>query len=370
MEIEAWYGQDPQTRRWICPLRLRWGLRERQEISPELEERLCLAAVMTGSYEAAAQVAARFGSSANDSLIHEHVRQAGQRAEQAAEERTRKALDPATRGQVIAQAKAQAPRKGFDLVVMLDGWLMRHRGPQWGLKPPEASAERVAWRETKMAIVYRLAERVESQSGRGAIMEKFVVGWCGDPEELGRRLYAEALRRGLNQARRVYVVADGAVWIWNVVADRLGPVAEVLDIMHARQHLWVIARELHGQDEAKVRQWAGPLSDLLGQAGGEKVLPALERLLIENPKQGYAPTPAIRREVEYFRTHRERMDYPKVKEQGAPIGSGAMESTCAQFQTRFKRPGQFWTDEGHRYLLALDIARRNGDWDDAWLIAA
>ena len=60
------------------------------------------------------------------------------------------------------------------------------------------------------------------------------------------------------------------------------------------------------------------------------------------------------------------LHYAKVREQDCPIGSGAMESTCAQFQNRFKRTGQFWTPHGQGHLLALDLARRNDDWDELW----
>ncbi len=35
-------------------------------------------------------------------------------------------------------------------------------------------------------------------------------------------------------------------------------------------------------------------------------------------------------------------------------------------EDRFKRTGQFWTPLGKRYLLALDLARRNNDWDEVW----
>ena len=43
-----------------------------------------------------------------------------------------------------------------------------------------------------------------------------------------------------------------------------------------------------------------------------------------------------------------------------------MESTCSQFQDRFKRTGQFWTLPGEEHLMALELARRNEDWDEIW----
>jgi hypothetical protein len=72
------------------------------------------------------------------------------------------------------------------------------------------------------------------------------------------------------------------------------------------------------------------------------------------------------REQNYFASQAHRMNYQEISERGWPIGSGAVESACRQKQCRFKRPGQFWTPQGLRHLLALDEARRNHHWDRFW----
>ena len=144
--IRVPYGQDAQGGTWLCPLRLAWGLQANQTMSPALEERICFTATMTPSFEKAAAVAAKWGSPVDDATIHHHVAQAGARAEAQAEQRVERALDVQTRAQVVEEAKAEAPRGEFSLVLMLDGWMIRVRGAQWGLKPPEIKAERVAWR--------------------------------------------------------------------------------------------------------------------------------------------------------------------------------------------------------------------------------
>ncbi len=41
---------------------------------------------------------------------------------------------------------------------------------------------------------------------------------------------------------------------------------------------------------------------------------------------------------------------------------GAMESTCRQYQCRFKRPGQFWTQTGDEALICLETFWRNDRW--------
>ena len=51
---------------------------------------------------------------------------------------------------------------------------------------------------------------------------------------------------------------------------------------------------------------------------------------------------------------------------GSPIGTGAMESTCGQLQTRVKRTGQFWKPAGLTNMLALKAALQNDDWLAFW----
>jgi hypothetical protein len=353
----------------LCPLRELWGLTPRQELSPVLEERLCFTAALTGSYEAAARVADKWGSPADDTTIHTHVQRAGGRAEVLAARRVERALEPATRGEVVAEAKARTQAEAFSLVIEMDGWMVRERGAQWGLKPPEKQGDRVAWHEMKTAIVFRLGQRARTQSGRPVILEKAYVAWRGEPHEFGRRLYAEALRRGLCQAQKVYVVADGGVWIWNIVADRFGEATGVLDFYHASEHLWAVARAIHA-DEEQARRWVKPLLHQLKHGGQAKVLKRLTDL-VNGRVGGEAATAALlETEANYFTRHRDHLRYQAVEREGCPKGSGAIESTCSQFQDRFKRTGQFWTLPGEQCLLALDLARRNEDWDGIWELAA
>ena len=49
-----------------------------------------------------------------------------------------------------------------------------------------------------------------------------------------------------------------------------------------------------------------------------------------------------------------------------PLGSGAIESTCRQYQCRFKRTGQFWTLEGDEALMGLETFWRNGRWEELY----
>jgi hypothetical protein len=367
--VETVYGRDAQTGQWLSPIRELWGLGAHETMSPVLEEKVCYTATMTNSYEKAEQVAAKWGTAVDDCVVHAHVRKAGERAMALDEARVERALSVETRAEVVAEAGRDLPPQGFSLVIMMDGTLVRERGPDWGLKPRKIKAERVEWHELKGAIVYRLGDRAETQSGRGALLDKYYVAYRGEPHDFGRRVYAEALRRGLNQAKRVYVIADGAVWIWKLVEDRFPDAIGGLDFFHASHHLWAIAHDQFGEGSAEARAWVEPLLHQLKHGGEAGVLRTLEDLLELCEETSRGPSETLEREVRYFQTHREHIHYQELERQGCPIGSGAMESTCSQFQDRFKRTGQFWTLRGEQHLMTLDVARRNNDWDEIWAAA-
>ena len=70
----------------------------------------------------------------------------------------------------------------------------------------------------------------------------------------------------------------------------------------------------------------------------------------------------VQKEINYFGANLHRMKYKQGAKRGEPLGSGAIESTCRQYQCRFKRPGQFWTTQGDEALMCLETFWRNGRW--------
>jgi len=176
----------------------------------------------------------------------------------------------------------------------------------------------------------------------------------------------EAQRQGLGKTPNVYVVADGGVWIWNVQRDRFQEALGVLDFYHASQHLWTVGRALYPQEESQARAWVEPLLTQLRHGQENGVLQTLTDLPAWCEQRYKTVPPEVKRETEYFQNHRDHIHYQAIEACGCPVGSGAMESFCAQLQGRFKRCGQFWSQAGMSDLLALEIARRNLDWDCLW----
>ena len=277
VRLRAHYGRHPQTRKWQYPIRLLWDLPPRQRLSPQLQDRVSYTAAETDSYERAAKMATKWGTPIAASTIHKHAQRMGREAALQTKEREEQLMAAATQ----AQAVAPLPNglELFCLVVMMDGFMARERGTDWALKPPEAKGARVAWHEVKAATIYRLDQVAQKASGRRQILQKFWVlaPTQTPPQEFGRAVHAEAIRRGMGKAQFIFVLADGAVWIWNIIEDRFMSCLKSLDFYHASTHLWAIAHELF-PEEAKAKAWVQPLLHQLKHGQEADVLDSLQAL--------------------------------------------------------------------------------------------
>ncbi len=74
-------------------------------------------------------------------------------------------------------------------------------------------------------------------------------------EEFGKRIYLEAWNRGWSRAEKKVVMGDGAEWIWNLADQHFPGAVQIVDLYHARQHLWDLARRLHPNDPANQQAW-------------------------------------------------------------------------------------------------------------------
>jgi hypothetical protein len=345
LKLRVWRGKNPADGHWGIPIRQHWGLGPPQQLSPALEDKLAYFATVTGTYESTAQLAGKMSIPIEDSTVRQLVQRLGKRAEEQTGQRLK------TLPQPIEPKRRTSPLA----VIMIDGYQVRHRGPDWGKR--KAQKPRVEWHEQKVGVFYH-----QDQNAEGRLLEKVSIGWQGEAVELGERLHWEACRRGLSQARQSLAVGDGASWIWHLIEQRWKEAHQVLDFYHAIEHLHSLAQALYPTDELARQRWVDQQCHDLRHGKEKKVLRRIGRL----PQE---PTPAaevIGREKNYFQSHRHRLNYQALSRRGWPIGSGSVESACAQRQRRFKRPGQFWTGDGLRNLNALIEARNLNHWDQLW----
>lgn len=217
------------------------------------------------------------------------------------------------------------------------------------------------WHETRVGAVYDVAP---DEDGMDQAKETtYVSGVQESVDEFGKRLYQEAEHRGVAHAKQTIVVADGAVWIWNLAAEHFPDAVEILDFYHASKRLHTVGKAVYGEGTKQAKAWAEANAERLLEGGWKALLCSLRAL---RPKTAQAEQ-EVRRALGYFQTNRHRMDYPSYRSKGYHIGSGVVESACSHVVgARCKGSGMRWSKRGAQHVLALRCTRLNGRWDQYW----
>jgi hypothetical protein len=183
-------------------------------------------------------------------------------------------------------------------------------------------------------------------------------------DEFGKRLYREAWNRGWNRAKKKVIIADGAEWIWNQADLHFPGSVQIVDLFHARQHLWELARKLHPNDPVNQKAWMqAHQKRLLDKGKIEKLVLALRSTDSTNAEV----LEKLRTEADYFERNAGRMRYPKFRRQHLFVGSGVIEAGCKTvIGSRLKQSGMFWTVRGANSIIALRCCHLNGRFEDYW----
>ena len=354
-------GYCPRCDQWVFPADEVLGLNKRATASPSVQEASALLVSKMPAAEASAVARRLMGLDLDPSTLDREARRQGQRAEEIRRREDEEACDTVGRWKVTARVGKDLPQTPFLPIIMMDAWMIRERDA-WGETQALKEAGQAVpsrWHWVYTATIFRLDQRARTQSDRPMILSRGYVATRKGVEEFSRQVFAEAVRQGLLLCRDALVVCDGGVWLWNLAEDRFPWARKRLDFYHAGEHLWEVAHTLYGKNTPEARAWAEPLIHQLRHGGEAGVVQTLEDLaaVVEEAKRE-----VIEREAKYFSSHRKHLDYSKGAARGEPIGSGAIESTCRQYQCRFKRTGQFWTIEGDEPLLAMETCWRNGRW--------
>jgi hypothetical protein len=357
------YGFCSDCAQCVAPIDGMLGLQLRAPASPRVQEICALTALRAPAGQAQDDVRRLTGLDLDASSLHREARRQGERALALREADT--ALTQTVAGLAQLAARALTPAAPFTLVIEIDAWNIRERD-NWGRTQilREAGQDTGRWHWVFTGTVFRLDQRGTTAAGRPVIAERGFVATRRGVDSFQPQLYAEALQRGLLQAEHVLILADGAVWIWNLAADRFKDAAQRVDLYHVKEHLWTLANELFGKGTEKAKNWATPFLNWLQRRkdGALDVIQGLEGLRSTLGQLSTAQRECLEREIGYFHEHKNRMDYKTGKALGQPVGSGAIESTCSQYQRRFKLTGQFWSLPGDEAFLALATLHRNGRW--------
>jgi hypothetical protein len=201
------------------------------------------------------------------------------------------------------------------------------------------------------------------------------------PSEFAQRVERETRRRGFDQTGRRAVLGDGAVWIWNLADEHFPGAIQIVDLYHAKGHLWDVAKAVYGADSDLGAQWGKERRDELEEGKLDALLDAL-RIHAETNE-------TARKGLDYVTRNQSRMRYPEFRAQGLCVSTGVVEAGCkVAIGTRLKRAGMpcliaghpglpsshgtrtpvqvHWTVAGADAIIALRCCKLSGRFEDFW----
>jgi hypothetical protein len=218
-------------------------------------------------------------------------------------------------------------------------------------------------RESKLGCVF--TQSTVDEKGK-PIRDEASTSYVGSIETadvFGTRIYAEAVSRGLDRAKKVCVIGDGALWIWNIADEHFYGAIQVIDLYHAREHYWNAAKVAFISDKGKITSWSDKRRKELDRGDVEQVIEAIKKLIppTEESKE------VLEREIGYFERNKDRMRYYDFREQGLFVGSGVIEAGCKTvIGQRLKQSGMHWTVRGANNIIALRCCILSNRWEDFW----
>lgn len=341
------YHLCPDCGQGQSPLDKRLGLRPGQ-VSAGLHPLLALLGVQTSFAEASRMAKQLLLLEVSDNTIRQETQRVGER---------RRAQE------AVWQAQSQEP-------AYLEDPPRRETAPRRLYGSIDGVSVRLeeAWRELRAGCWYevtpvserqwpsRYKERVGNLEGLKA---QNITYYCDIAEwqTFAELAWATGCRRGADVAQELVFVADGAQWIWELVALNFPQAVQIVDWYHAVAYLTPIAEALYA-DEQEAAAWRQRMTTKLWHSDLDEVI-ATCQALVEHDRA----SPAARKAATYYQNNKQRMDYARFRREGYFIGSGTVESACKQIATmRLKRSGARWTEEG-----AVTTAKARAAWlSDEW----
>jgi hypothetical protein len=213
------------------------------------------------------------------------------------------------------------------------------------------------WRENKTVIAFSNRDMIKRKNGGNIIVNKEYAAYIGKAETFRGHVLTTAINAGYGKTKHVVIIGDGAAWIRNMGNELFPDATQILDLYHLKENIYTYAKHKFAQNEKLYVPWAESFIDKVEKG---KISEALNLL----PKAEKLPT-GIPNLHAYINNNIGRIDYPKYKEMGYFVGSGAVESANKVIlQRRLKQSGMRWSVKGAQFLLSLRAKVESNRWHD------
>jgi hypothetical protein len=216
-----------------------------------------------------------------------------------------------------------------------------------------------AWHDMRVTTV-------ATENAEGKMLQRHSRARFLPPPDLAWLLLLLARSAGYQHARLRAFLADGAHWLWKIADDYFQSAIQILDWYHLAEHVHKAAKALWGEVSEATKEWAKRLKDELweGRGGVALELVRAEWTKVRSP----AKREALHELETYLENNLTRIDYPRYRALGLPVGSGQVEAQCKTLVgARCKQAGmRNWTYEGAEGVLRMRAARQDGTFDTLW----
>lgn len=181
----------------------------------------------------------------------------------------------------------------------------------------------------------------------------------GQFELFGELLYSEAVKRNIDFAEKVVVIGDGAKWIWNLANNNFPGATEIIDLYHAKEHLFDLLRTFI-TDKTQLHEQKSHFYTMLENGNIDEMVACFSEFTAITEEQAEK----LRIESNYFMQNKKRMQYKDFRDQGLFVGSGVIEAACKNvIGKRLKQSGMLWSIAGANKIAALRCAVLSGEFE-------
>ncbi|MYG07353.1 ISKra4 family transposase [Candidatus Poribacteria bacterium] len=226
-----------------------------------------------------------------------------------------------------------------------------------------------SYREVKVGCLYRDYPQLGSKSVASARTQSLrYIASHTDAASFGQQWFDLATASGIykdeTDTEEVVVIGDGAAWIWNLSDEYFPGAVEIVDYMHAKSHLYDVAKQAFGEKaDEKVQTWVEETEPFLYAGDTEGVVLRICALGVGNPEL----SEVLEKEAGYFQRHSKRMRYETFAAKGYHIGSGLIESACKHVVAqRCKQASMKWSQTGINAVLFWRCLLKSSAWDIFW----
>ena len=286
------------------------GIIDEIRATEDFIEIVAYVAQMVASYENASDLLSRtMGVNINANQIKKITDYVGSRIHK---EQMEKAEESCKKPEVAMGIIPEREKRDITLYIATDGSAVNTR-----IQDEDGST----WKEMKLGMTFLDKDVKKKKDGTFRIKKKEYVAYLGSVNEFKKLLFESAVKAGYGKVKKVVILGDGAVWIWNMCKELFPDAICILDLFHLKEKIFDHAKLLFPNNEKKYTKWAKLVSYYIET---EQVKKALKKIK-DNP----LPTVELEKKINlygYISNNLERIKYLEYRNKGYYVGSGMIES--------------------------------------------